>query len=164
MNYTHKILLTFATVAVLALLNCSFAYAQTDSLKIKKNKISKNDYMLLLAYDDTTKAIAELFVAKRKKINRSLRAGCIATGISVAMYYTGGLMMMAGENVNPVFYIGFPIMFLGGFGTIGSIIVTGINLLRLSPYTFRKYIRLLEMHRSGIPLPEFYAERIYGHN
>ncbi len=164
MNYSSKLILTFPLAMVLASFNCTNAHGQTDSLKTREIKLSKNERIRSLAYDDTTKAFASLFISKREALRGKQKKDLIVFGISTGIFLAGGLMLVASDNPNfkyrPILYVGFPIMFIGGFGMLGAPLSAGLHELMLNPYSIRKYKRLIEIHKSGKPLPEFYLQKL----
>jgi hypothetical protein len=123
--------------------------------------LSKSDRIWLAAYDDTTKALAFLFIEKRNKINKEKNSIYIVAGVSAAVLVTGVLLSARsstqtpdGENMD------FLIPLVGSIGLISSGIGVIGNSLALHPYTLKKYERLLEQYSDIKSLPPFYQKRI----
>lgn len=140
--------------------NGVWAFAPADSLE-KRARTSKAERIRQAVFNDTTEALANLFLAKRSMVRKTNRVVLIAGAASAAIFLTGGLLAQeAGTPYSPDFIVGFPMVFTGAVGILTSGVVAGVNNLRLNPYTLRKYEKLVAMQRSGIPLPEFYARRV----
>lgn len=137
--------------------------AGEDTVKIR---LTKADRIRLAAYDDTTRALAALFTAKRKVFGRQMRGCAVAGGVSVLMFVAGGLMLQddmnngPGGGMNPANYIGMSMAALGFAGAAAAAVMTGVTALQKNPYTVRKYEKLIALHKAGKPLPEYYAMRI----
>lgn len=151
-------------IAFVTTVCCQTASAQSDSVK-SEVRLSKNDRIRLAAFDDTTKVLANLFIAERIKISKNNKTCLLVAGASVGAYFLGGLMLQKGLNrpagaYNIINYTGLYVMLVGAVGVASSVGALGINAISLSPYTVRKYNRLIAMHKSGKPLPEFYILKI----
>lgn len=151
------------TIVLFALIY-SLAIAQTPQQN-PELKLSKIDKIWLAAYDDTTKALAQLFIAKRNSFNREQKINYLVAGISAATLVAGGLMLKEdlsepNATYNPVSYTGFIFMFVGSSGIIYSSVASLINFLQLNPYTLKKYERVLARYKEGQPIPPFYQKRL----
>lgn len=150
------------TVCVCFVLTYTIAFAQSD---LDQTKLTKNDRILLTVYDDTTRAIAALFITKRNNIKKGLKTTAIVGGVSASLFLIGGLVFEQNINTptgtyNTSNYAGLVIMFFGAAGVIGSAAALPVQFLRLNPYTMKKHDKLLKIYRSGRPLPEFYKKKL----
>ena len=152
----------FITLALLCV-NQTITLGQSDSLK-RGVKLSKIDQIWLAAYDDTTKALAELFTVKRTQMRKYRKTSFVVVGVSAATFAAGGLLLQRlndpAGTYNVVNYLGIPALILGVAGIFTSGVSLGIYSLWINPYTIKKYKKLIEMHKSGKPLPEFYFNKI----
>jgi len=124
-------------------------------------KLSKSDRMWLAAYDDTTKALALLFIARRNKANKQNEINYIVAGVSSAVLLTGVLLSERNPNQTPDgVSMDFLFPLLGSVGLLSAGIGFIGNAVELHPYTIKKYHRLLEQHTDSKPLPPFYQKRI----
>ncbi len=152
------------------LLICSSAYAQGPSIRSSKSKLSKNDRIWQAAYDDTTRALAYLFIYMRAEIMGKHKADLPVGGVS-AVALTAGVLLMTHDsdvtgaaasydNADGADLLGI-ILFMGGSaGVLYSGIGQLINALELSPYTLKRYYKVLDLYNRGKPVPEFYRKRL----
>ncbi|QOI97541.1 MAG: hypothetical protein HRU69_08575 [Flammeovirgaceae bacterium] len=163
--------LRFFTAITLLLLPLSSVFSQTDSSGTIRLK--KYERIYLAAYDDTTRALATLFLAKRQQIigphttseieryiGLNMKTNWIVFGVSSVVLVTG--LVMAG-NAPPSEGqedISFLIPLLGAMGMIASGINLGAQYILLTPYTVKKYFRLVEKYQAEGQLPPYYAKRI----
>lgn len=151
------------TIVLFALIY-SLAIAQTPQQN-SELKLSKIDKIWLAAYDDTTKALAQLFIVKRNSFNREQKINYLVAGISAVTLVAGGVMLEQDLNEpNATYqeenYVGFIFMFVGSSGIIYSSVASLINFLQLNPYTLKKYERVLALYKEGQPIPPFYQKRL----
>ncbi|MCK6618283.1 MAG: hypothetical protein L6Q51_11635 [Cyclobacteriaceae bacterium] len=163
----------FITVITLLLLPLGCVFSQSDSPDTLRLK--KYERIYLAAYDDTTRALAALFLAKRHQIiglhssseieryiGLNMKTNWIVFGVSSAVLVTG--LVMAGNNAPPPEGheedYSFLIPLLGAMGMISSGINLGAQYIMLTPYTVKKYFRLLAKYRADGQLPAYYAKRI----
>lgn len=138
-------------------------YAQGSEPK----KLTKNEKIWQEAYDDTTRALATLFIEKRSRIVRSQKKMFIVLGASAVAFGAGGYMLERELNSSSAAsyditnYAGLIFMVSGAAGVIGSGVMLGVTSIRLNPYTLRKYRNLVKIHRAGKVLPEFYSAQLY---
>jgi len=131
----------------------------------KKVKPTKHDKMLTVVFNDTTLALANLFIDKRTSIkNSQKKSNWIFIG-SAAAFLAGGAMASEDLNssagsYNAASYVGIGVMFVGVFGMAGSATFSGVQQLRLNPYTYKKFNRLIEMQKQGTRLPVFYEDKL----
>lgn len=152
------------TVCVCFVLTYTIAFAQAD-LDQPQTKLTKNDRILLTVYDDTTRAIAALFITKRNNIKKGLKTTAIVGGVSASLFLIGGLVFEQNINTpagsyNPSNYAGLGIMFFGAAGVLASAASLPVQFLLLNPYTMKKHHKLMKIYRSGRPLPEFYKRNL----
>jgi hypothetical protein len=152
---------------VFAFFACGFAFSQrllAQSINLKQ-KLSKTDKISFAAYDDTTQALAQLFIAKRHTFNQKQEINYWIVGVSAATFVAGGILLQQDLNepnatYNPTNYAGLVLMFVSSGGMIYSTASSLLNFLRLNPYTLRKYERLLVLYQKGEPIPRFYQKRL----
>lgn len=156
-----KLFLTLPALGIILLIFNSEISAQP---KAGRENISKNDKIYSMAYDDTTRALAALFISKRIKIHHDQKTSIILLSASGAAFLVGGLMLSddlsSSGTTSAANYAGYGIMLVGAFGIIVSATTTGINQLRLNPYTLRKYERVMKMYKNNEPIPEFYSKKV----
>lgn len=131
-----------------------------------KQKLTKNDRILQAAYDDSTRALAQLFLVKRKSCREMLKVSNTTSGIGIVVA-AGGIVILEndmnqgpGGPFNPVNYRGFGLMAMGVTVALSSGIVTGVALVKKNPYTVKKYRILVDWHKAGKPWPDFYMKRV----
>lgn len=137
-------------------------------IKREKRRIQLEQIEQSISYpqDDTIAAITRLFAQHRDRYSRNIRAAGIVGGISVLSYLGGGMIFKdemsngPGGPMNPANYDGLGMMFIGVVGAGTSTVMAGVALLKKNPYTKKKYQKLIEWHKSGKPLPDFYLKRI----
>lgn len=146
---------------------CGFGFSQLLLAQSSnpQPELSKTDKIFIAAYDDTTSALAELFVAKRYAHNNKQKVNYWIAGVSAATFVAGGLMLQNDLNdpyatYNPKNYAGLILMFVSSGGFIYSTISSLFNFLRFNPYTLRKYEQLLALYREGKPIPRFYQKKL----
>jgi len=138
---------------------------QSDSLR-SKDKLTKNDQIWLAAYDDTTEALASLFITKRNKIIKRQRANLIGFGVSAIVLGVGAYMIGNNSSSSTTAmdegtdYAGLLLTLVGVSGVITTGVGFGVQSIQLNPYTEKKYYSLIELYKSGKPLPEFYVRKI----
>lgn len=154
----------FAAIVCLILVGAR-VFAQTDTT-LSKVKFTKTERIWFAAYDDTTKALATLFVSKRNQINRDQKTILIVCGVSAIALGVGALMLERDLNSSPTAYynaanyLGLLLALGGALGVFSTAPAAGVGFIRLNPYTVKKYEKLIAMHKSGKPLPEFYVSKI----
>jgi len=146
--------------------------AQED--REKSVRLKKHERIYLAAYDDTTRALATLFLVKRHRItgpaapNEAQRyllgfdmtATWIVFGVSTAVLTTGLIMVENSSTDSNEESFGFLIPLVGGAVMIGSGLTLGIQYLLLTPYSVRKYFKLLEAYKENGKLPRYYEKRL----
>lgn len=151
----------FFTVLTCTLI--SVAYAQYEKPNIK---LTKNEKIWIAAYDDTTKALASLFLSKRNQIRKEQETGYYVLGASVIVLGTGIILSSRDTNsgtggaTEEDMNMSFVPLLLGFSGVMWSGITLGGNAVLLHPYTVKKYDKLLDLHAAGQPLPRFYTKRL----
>ncbi|MBX2946267.1 MAG: hypothetical protein KF725_10570 [Cyclobacteriaceae bacterium] len=154
-----KIILFSALICIMANTACA-----QEGLPVVK--LTKGERMWLAAYDDTTKALAWLFINKRNVHTKNQKPLYLVLGASTAAMIGGGLMLERDLNSSPTAtydqanYAGLTLMFVGTAGVLASGTALGISYIALNPYTVKKYDRLLALHKANKPLPEFYVKRM----
>jgi hypothetical protein len=165
-------MLRWLTIFALLLLPLSFSFSQTVSSGTVRLK--KHERIYLAAYDDTTRALATLFLTKRHWITGShtssdpefyfgldMGKNWLLFGVSSAIFVTGLVLASndapAPEESDDVSYL---IPMIGAMGMMVSGITLGVQYIMLTPYTVKKYFRLLEKYRAEGQLPPYYARRI----
>ncbi|MBX2945949.1 MAG: hypothetical protein KF725_08950 [Cyclobacteriaceae bacterium] len=141
----------------------SVAFAQEEKPNIK---LTKTEKIWIAAYDDTTKALATLFLNKRHQIRKEQETGYYVLGASVVVLGTG--LMLSSHNsptgsgvaIEQDMDMSFVPLLLGFSGVMWSGITLGGNALMLHPYTVKKYNKLVGLHAAGQPLPRFYTKRL----
>ncbi len=140
----------------------------------KPVRLKKHERIYMAAYDDTTRALANLFLVKRHKIIGPYSPGeaeryllgfdmtttWIVFGVSTAVLTTGLIMAENRDTGTSEENYNFVIPFIGAAGMIGSGLTLGVQYLLLTPYTVRKYFKLLEAYKDDGSLPRYYEKRI----
>jgi hypothetical protein len=146
------------TTMLLIILYSVTTLAQEASPEIK---LSKSEQLWIAAYDDTTKALAFLFIEKRNKINKGKNSNYIVAGVSAAVLVAGALLSERSSTQTPdEENMDFLFPLLGAIGLVSSGIGIIGNSLALHPYTLKKYEHLLEQYRDTQSLPPFYQKRL----
>lgn len=173
MRWPNKQAGTAATLTLLAvgLFLCDQVKAQNENQQVVRLK--KHERIYLAAYDDTTRALADLFLAKRHQIigphstneferciGLHMKTNWIVLGVSSAVLVTG--LVMAGNTPPSEGQedFSFFIPMIGGVGMIASGITLSAQYLMLTPYTVKKYFKLLELYQGEGKLPKYYTKRI----
>lgn len=147
-------------------LACALAHvadAQEDKPVVK---LTKTEKIWGAAYDDTTKALASLFIKKRNIHTKSQKTMYVVLGASTAAMIGGGLMLESDLNSSPTAsydqanYAGFILMLAGTTGVLASSVTLASSYIGLNPYTLKKYDRLIDLHKANNTLPEFYLKRM----
>jgi hypothetical protein len=84
----------------------------------------------------------------------------IVFGVSAAVLTTGLIMIENNPTDSDEENYNFVIPFIGAIGMIGSGITLGGQYLLLTPYTVRKYFKLLEAYKEEGQLPRYYEKRL----
>jgi hypothetical protein len=132
-------------------------------------RLTKNEQIFLAAYDDTTKALAYLFMEKRRPLEKERKTSAIVFGLSAAALVTGAVMLENDLNNSPAGaydganYLGMILALGGTMGSVYGLVGYGVASISMNPYTVKKYHRLLDYYQSNQTLPEFYLKRI-GHH
>lgn len=131
-----------------------------------KPRLRKNERILLAAYDDTTRALARLFIDKREACRRRLYTTGVIGGVAAFTAASAELILEnysaqgPGGQVDPEYSLVLGIMVVGVVCIISSGIVTGLTLILKNPYTIKKYLILIDWYRAGRPWPDFYQKRV----
>jgi hypothetical protein len=132
----------------------------TDTIVLRAS-----DRILQAAYDDTTRALAFLFLVKRQDIRKNRHLSYIALGSSAVLFSVAHFINERSENqpawVKEGNSMGVTMMVVAGIGALyGGVLNLAWTEIRASSYREKKFYELVEMHRAGEPLPRFYARRI----
>lgn len=122
--------------------------AQSGNTEIK---LSKSDKIWIAAYDDTTRALALLFIAKRNAFNRAQTINYISGSVAAAMLVTTATIMSGND---------FILISIGASVLITSAASALLNFLFFSPYTIKKYEHLLAHYRQHHTIPPFYQKKL----
>jgi hypothetical protein len=122
--------------------------AQSGNTEIK---LSKSDKIWIAAYDDTTRALALLFIAKRNAFNRAQTINYISGSVAAAMLVTTATIMSGND---------FILISIGASVLITSAASALVNFLFFSPYTIKKYEHLLAHYRQHHTIPPFYQKKL----
>jgi hypothetical protein len=149
-------------ICIISFFISSFAYGQEPDVNVK---LTKTEKIWVAAYDDTTKALASLFLSKRNQYSKEKETGYVVLGASVAVLGTGLLLSSrntdtSGSAVDQDMDMSFVPLLLGFSGIMYSGITLGGHALTMHPYTLKKYNRLIDLHKANQPLPEFYLKRM----
>jgi len=140
--------------------------APAGAQKKPERRNGKIEKIRMAAYDDTTQALARLFVEKRTNHTRNQKTMYIVLGTSTAVMVGGGLLLASDlkssstASYDPTNYAGLGLMLAGTTGILISSTSLGISYFSLNPYTLKKYYRLIDMHKANKPLPKFYLKRM----
>lgn len=146
--------LFFASVVVV------IAQPPSDTIVLRAS-----DRMLQAAYDDTTRALAFLFIVKRQDIRKNRHLSYVTLGTS-ALLFSGAHLINEQMEDQPVWEkegrsMLIILMIVAGTGALyGGLLNLAWTEIRASSYREKKFYQLVEMHRVGEPLPRFYARRI----
>jgi hypothetical protein len=141
------------------------ALAQAPATEGTK-RLSKEEKILAAVYDDSTRALANLFVSKRSGLTKDRKTGLVIAGASAATFLAGGLLLSndlngtEGDNYNPANYAGLGLMLVGAGGVLASGTYAGVKSIQLNPYTYRKYQKVLRLYQDGKPIPAFYRNQM----
>jgi len=149
-------------ICIISLFISSVAYGQAPGVHVK---LTKTEKIWIAAYDDTTKALASLFLSKRNQHRKEKETGYVVLGASVAVLGTGLLLSSrntdtSGSTVDQDMDMSFVPLLLGFSGIIYSGIALGGHAITMHPYTIKKYNRLLTQYEAGEPIPKFYKKRM----
>jgi hypothetical protein len=122
--------------------------AQSGNTEIK---LSKSDKIWIAAYDDTTRALALLFIAKRNAFNRAQTINYISGSVAAAMLATTATIMSGND---------FILISIGASVLITSAASALVNFLFFSPYTIKKYEHLLAHYRQHHTIPPPYQKKL----
>ena len=124
-----------------------------DSIEIKK--WTKEDFINELGFNDSAKALINLFFAKNKRgINQTIIGGAFLIGGVVALAIPpepGDDQKSFGDIVAPVVEPGAVV--------IGTIISTS-GIVKLGRYTKQKLYSLLSDYKNGAPIPDKYRKKL----
>lgn len=129
-------------------------------------KLTKHERIWVAAYDDTTKALASLFLSKRNQYRKEQETGYYVLGASVVVLGTGLMLSSRDTNTGASspedqdMDMSFLPMLLGFSGMICSGLTLGGHAVTMHPYTVKKYNRLLTQYKAGEPIPKFYTKRM----
>ena len=159
-------------LAIALIVSLSSGNAQDSSFHTVRLK--KNERIYLAAYDDTTRALATLFLVKRHKIigppsptdferyttGFNMEAMWIAFGVSSAVLAAGIFMVNQHTDSNQEDGLIAVIPLIGGMCMLSTGITLAVQYILLTPYTVRKYFKLLDTYTSGGQLPRSYTKRM----
>jgi hypothetical protein len=149
-NVTLLLLITFLIAGKL--------YAQSQ------RKLAKNEQIQQLAFDDTTRALANIFLNHRYQLKEARKRAFIGGAISAGVFGIGGLMTNHSnsddETIDLLSIGGVMIMIVAAGGILVAISYDFINEIRVHPYTLRKFRKLLSQYQEGKSLPRFYITRL----
>lgn len=116
-------------------------------------KLSPDEEFWNQTFDDSTRALARLFIIKRTKFKPKVNKAIINGGASLVII-TGGVLLLASPSIiGPV----GALMYVSGlvyFITEG--VLFAVRYSRFHPYTKRKFDRLIERYKNGESFPPFY--------
>lgn len=132
----------------------------TDTIVLRAS-----DRILQAAYDDTTRALAFLFLVKRQDIRKNRHLSYVALGSSVVLFSAAHLvneqMELQPDWEKEGRSMAVTMMVVAGIGALyGGVLNLAWTEIRASSYREKKFYQLIELHRGGEPLPRFYARRI----
>jgi len=134
---------------------------EADAQRFKRSRYAKTEQIRLLAFNDTTRALADLFTQKRMNISSRQRELAMVVAVSGVSTLVGhGLLFWVPDPGITAILSGIVLSVGGIVVTVGAGAIMLIAVLEKNPYTLRKYQRLVNMQKRGQPLPEFYAIRI----
>lgn len=126
-------------------------------------KLSKHDRIWLAADDDTTKALALLFIKKRNDLDKTLIKSSVV-GITSLAAFAFGALMLENNSHSPGIADGHAFGVIFVFGGATGVLCSGVTLILTAllkrAYTLKKYESLLAAYRAGMSLPRFYKKRI----
>jgi hypothetical protein len=126
----------------------------------REMKRTKSERIWEVVTDDTTRALAALFTSKRREIS-GLQIDMLFLGGVGLLVYSGGYGMLLASRDWRAASFGLLVMVVGAASFITGVALYISYALEKNPYTIRKYERLIEMHKRGRPLPEFYTLRLF---
>jgi hypothetical protein len=135
--------------------------AQPDTLVIEK-KLTKNERILALAHNDTTRLLAQLFIAKRNRHAHRAKEFLNALVITTSVSVVGGFML-ASDELGGASALGVVPLLAGSITTVFFVGGLGVLAIINNPFTLKKFNKLINLLRQGQPLPEFYKAQLQGH-
>lgn len=144
----------FVTIVFVSLIISNSISAQTQA-----PKLAKNDKIMQLAYNDTTKALALLFIERRTSAKANSNDALVGAAISTGVVIVGGAIMLSNTDSPEIIVSGLVPVFVGIGGVIYFAGAYGISKIKKNAYTLRKFERLVKMSKEGKPIPVYYLER-----
>jgi hypothetical protein len=142
------------------LISISILLATTPSFSQQRNKLTKNEKILELAYNDTTRALAFLFTHMREVTNdqstRALKGIVISSGVALV----GGAIMASNPDSGVIVASGLTPLLIGTGGILVFSSTWLISKLRKNPYTVKKFEKLITLCKEGKTIPVFYLQRM----
>ncbi len=142
------------------LISISILLITTPTFSQQRNKLTKNEKILELAYNDTTRVLAFLFTQKRdatkSQTNRALKGIAISSGVALV----GSAIMLSNPDSGVIVASGLTPVLLGTGGVIFFSGVWIVSKLRKNPYTLKKFKKLIALSKEGKSIPAFYKQRI----
>lgn len=169
LNHTIRASLFPALILIASLSHSNAQDNSSNTVRLKKH-----ERIYLAAYDDTTRALATLFLVKRHKIigppspteleryvvGFNLKATWITFGISSAVLAAGLFMINQNTDSAQEGDMSFIIPMAGAMIMISSGITLTVQYILLTPYTVRKYFKLIDIYATGGKLPRNYTKRM----
>lgn len=138
---------------IVILLSCLLFIGESLLAQEPHAKLSPDEEFWNQTFDDSTRALARLFIIKRTKFKPKVNKAIINGGASLVII-TGGVLLLASPSIiGPV----GALMYVSGlvyFITEG--VLFAVRYSRFHPYTKRKFDRLIERYKNGESFPPFY--------
>lgn len=153
-------------IVLFTMLACTLVNVAAAQVEKPEMNLTKTEKIWVAAYDDTTKALAWLFIKKRNNYTKNQKTMYFVLGASTAAMIGGGLWLENDLNSSPTAsfnqtnYAGLLLMLAGTAGVLGSSVSLASSYIGLNPYTLKKYNRLIDLQKANKTLPEFYLKRM----
>lgn len=144
----------------LTLIVFAVCVAITPAFSQKRAKLSKDERILQMAYNDTTKALAALFIEMRTVTRLQSNRALIGAGISSGVVLVGSAIMLSNPDSGVIIASGLIPVFVGIGGVFWFSGAWVISKLRKNPYTIRKFERLIALSMEGKAMPPYYSYRV----
>lgn len=144
----------------LTLIVFAVCVAITPAFSQKRAKLSKDERILQMAYNDTTKALAALFIEMRNVTRLQSNRALIGAGISSGVVLVGAAIMLSNPDSGVIIASGLIPVFVGIGGVFWFSGAWLISKLVKNPYTLRKFEKLIDISIEGKAIPSYYLVRV----
>lgn len=137
---------------------CLFAGYVLNAQTFDRNRVKREDRIILhQSFDDSTRALAGLFIAKRGLNTRPIDQALIKASVSAGLGLLGIPLL---DEDGMASTIGVVTVLGGLMFTTYFLAEAGYYSYRNRHFTLRKYRLLIRKYKEGEPLPEFYTSQL----